>query len=35
VAVTDLTTGLYVHGAVMAALLGRAQTGQGVHIDAR
>ncbi|PWN97869.1 CoA-transferase family III [Tilletiopsis washingtonensis] len=34
VAVTDLTTGLYVHGAVMAALLGRAQTGQGVHIDA-
>ncbi|PWN43175.1 CoA-transferase family III [Ceraceosorus guamensis] len=34
VAVTDLTTGLYVHGAIMAALLGRATTGQGVHIDA-
>ncbi|GAC92655.1 hypothetical protein PHSY_000209 [Pseudozyma hubeiensis SY62] len=34
VAMTDLTTGLYVHGAIMAALLGRAQTGKGVHIDA-
>ncbi|KAJ3188590.1 hypothetical protein HDU85_004304 [Gaertneriomyces sp. JEL0708] len=34
VAMTDLTTGLYVHGAIMAALIGRAQTGQGVHIDA-
>lgn len=34
VAMTDLTTGLYVHGAIMAALLGRQQTGVGVHIDA-
>lgn len=34
VAMTDLTTGLYVHGAVMAALIGRAKTGKGVHIDA-
>nr|CDI52795.1 caib baif family enzyme [Melanopsichium pennsylvanicum 4] len=34
VAMTDLTTGLYVHGAIMAALIGRAQTGKGVHIDA-
>lgn len=34
VAMTDLTTGLYVHGAIMAALLGRGKTGQGVHIDA-
>ncbi|KAJ1028438.1 hypothetical protein NDA16_001605 [Ustilago loliicola] len=34
VAMTDLTTGLYVHGAIMAALLGRAKTGKGVHIDA-
>lgn len=34
VAMTDLTTGLYVHGAVMAALIGRGRTGQGVHIDA-
>ncbi|KAN0066549.1 hypothetical protein ACQY0O_000643 [Thecaphora frezii] len=33
VALTDLTTGLYVHGAIMAALIGRAKTGQGVHID--
>ena len=34
VAMTDLTTGLYVHGAVMAALIGRSKTGKGVHIDA-
>lgn len=34
VAMTDLTTGLYVHGAIMAALLGRTSTGEGVHIDA-
>lgn len=34
VAMTDLTTGLYVHGAIMAALLGRQKTGKGVHIDA-
>jgi len=32
---TDLTTGLYVHGAIMAALIGRSTTGKGVHIDAR
>lgn len=31
---TDLTTGLYVHGAIMAALLGRSKSNQGVHIDA-
>lgn len=34
VAMTDLTTGLYVHGAVLAALIGRGKTGKGVHIDA-
>ncbi|CAO1628251.1 unnamed protein product [Parajaminaea phylloscopi] len=34
VAMTDLTTGLYIHGAIMAALIGRGTTGQGVHIDA-
>ena len=34
VAVTDLTTGLYTSNAVMAALIGRAKTGQGQHIDA-
>ncbi|GAA95051.1 hypothetical protein E5Q_01706 [Mixia osmundae IAM 14324] len=34
VAITDLTTGLYVHGAIMAALLGRARTGKGAWIDA-
>ncbi|PWN51670.1 CoA-transferase family III [Violaceomyces palustris] len=34
VAMTDLTTGLYVHGAIMAALIGRGRTGKGVHIDA-
>ncbi|BGP18151.1 hypothetical protein JCM10213_007757 [Rhodosporidiobolus nylandii] len=33
VAITDLTTGLYAKSAILAALLGRAQTGQGVHID--
>ncbi|GAB7348927.1 hypothetical protein MBLNU459_g7613t1 [Dothideomycetes sp. NU459] len=33
VAVTDLTTGLYTSNSVMAALLGRAKTGQGQHID--
>ncbi|KAG0355676.1 hypothetical protein BG005_005379 [Podila minutissima] len=33
VAVTDLTTGLYAHGAIMAALLARARTGRGQHID--
>jgi succinate--hydroxymethylglutarate CoA-transferase len=33
VAVTDLTTGLYTSNSVMAALLGRARTGKGQHID--
>ncbi|XP_039983023.1 succinate--hydroxymethylglutarate CoA-transferase isoform X2 [Xiphias gladius] len=33
VAMTDLATGLYAHGAVMAALLQRHRTGRGVHID--
>lgn len=30
---TDLATGLYAHGAVMAALLQRQKTRRGVHID--
>ncbi|GAA5867134.1 hypothetical protein JCM1840_001494 [Sporobolomyces johnsonii] len=34
VAITDLTTGLYVKSAILAALLSRAQTNEGVHIDA-
>jgi len=33
VAVTDLSTALYAHGAIMAALLSRQQTGKGVWID--
>ncbi|KAI0365702.1 CAIB/BAIF family enzyme [Pilatotrama ljubarskyi] len=33
VAVTDIATGLYAHGAIMAALLSRQRTGQGVWID--
>ncbi|EIN12350.1 CAIB/BAIF family enzyme [Punctularia strigosozonata HHB-11173 SS5] len=33
VAATDIATGLYAHGAIMAALISRQQTGQGVHID--
>ncbi|GJE88419.1 CoA transferase [Phanerochaete sordida] len=33
VAATDIATGLYAHGAIMAALLSRQQTGQGVWID--
>lgn len=33
VAVTDMTTGLYASNAIMAALLGRAKTGRGQHID--
>jgi succinate---hydroxymethylglutarate CoA-transferase len=33
VAVTDLTTGLYTANGVMAALLWRAKTGKGQHID--
>ncbi|KAJ1747441.1 hypothetical protein LPJ79_005247 [Coemansia sp. RSA 1821] len=34
VAVTDIMTGLYTHGAIMAALLARQQSGRGQHIDA-
>ncbi|KJR90020.1 uncharacterized protein SPSK_06194 [Sporothrix schenckii 1099-18] len=34
VAVTDLTTGLYTSSSIMAALLARARTGRGQHIDA-
>lgn len=33
VAITDLTTGLYTSNSVMAALLGKAKTGKGQHID--
>lgn len=33
VAVTDLTTGLYTSNSIMAALIGRAKTGKGQHID--
>lgn len=33
VAVTDLMTGLYAHGAIMAALLSRGKTGKGQHIN--
>ncbi|KAK1875402.1 Succinate--hydroxymethylglutarate CoA-transferase [Dissostichus eleginoides] len=33
VAMTDLATGLYAHGAIMAALLQRERTGGGAHID--
>lgn len=33
VAVTDLATGLYAHGAIMAALIKRARTGNGQKID--
>ena len=33
VAVTDLTTGLYTSNSIMAALLVRARTGKGQHID--
>lgn len=33
VAVTDLTAGLYTSNSIMAALLGRARTGKGQHID--
>jgi succinate--hydroxymethylglutarate CoA-transferase len=33
VAATDIATGLYAHGAILASLLSRNQTGQGLHID--
>lgn len=33
VAVTDIMTGLYAHGAIMAALRSVSQTGHGVWID--
>lgn len=33
VAVTDVSTGLYAHGAILAALLARQTTGRGVWID--
>ncbi|KAL9020862.1 MAG: hypothetical protein Q9185_001933 [Variospora sp. 1 TL-2023] len=33
VAVTDLTTGLYTSNSILAALLARAKTGKGQHID--
>jgi len=33
VAATDVATGLYAHGAVMAALIGREKTGKGCWID--
>ncbi|KAJ8917430.1 hypothetical protein NQ315_005477 [Exocentrus adspersus] len=33
VAVTDLATGLYAHGAIMAALIKRSKTGRGQKID--
>lgn len=33
VAMTDLATGLYAHGAIMAALLQRHRSARGSHID--
>jgi succinate--hydroxymethylglutarate CoA-transferase len=33
VAATDIATGLYAHGAIMAAIISRQQTGKGVWID--
>ncbi|XP_075274700.1 succinyl-CoA:glutarate CoA-transferase isoform X3 [Opisthocomus hoazin] len=33
VAMTDLATGLYTYGAIMAGLLQRYRTGKGLHID--
>uniref|UniRef100_A0A4W3J1E2 Succinyl-CoA:glutarate CoA-transferase n=2 Tax=Callorhinchus milii TaxID=7868 RepID=A0A4W3J1E2_CALMI len=33
VAMTDLATGLYAHGAIMAGLLQKEKTGKGLHID--
>lgn len=34
VGLTDMTTGLYLHGAILAALVNRQATGQGQKIDA-
>ncbi|KAJ3128207.1 hypothetical protein HK098_004953 [Nowakowskiella sp. JEL0407] len=34
VAITDMVTGLYTHGAIMAALFARTKTGMGQKIDA-
>eukprot|EP00462_Mataza_sp_D1_P009488 CAMPEP_0175166512 /NCGR_PEP_ID=MMETSP0087-20121206/27750_1 /TAXON_ID=136419 /ORGANISM="Unknown Unknown, Strain D1" /LENGTH=377 /DNA_ID=CAMNT_0016456143 /DNA_START=90 /DNA_END=1223 /DNA_ORIENTATION=- len=33
VAITDITAGLFLHGAIMAALISRERTGQGQKID--
>ncbi len=33
VAVTDISTGLYAHGAILAGLFSRQKTGKGVWID--
>ena len=33
VAVTDLTTGMYAHGAILAALIARGKSGRGQHLD--
>ena len=33
VAATDIATGLYTHGAIMAGILSRQQTGKGLWID--
>ncbi|KAJ7322693.1 hypothetical protein JRQ81_018980, partial [Phrynocephalus forsythii] len=33
IAMTDLATGLYAYGAIMAALLQRQKTGKGMHLD--
>ena len=33
VAMTDLSTGLYAHGAILAALFHRQKTGKGQYLD--
>lgn len=33
VAITDVSTGLYAHGAILAALFARTKTGMGQKID--
>ena len=33
VAATDIATGLYAHGAIMAGLISRERTGRGLWID--